>query len=189
MSLNLSHLLKNKEPLWINVIFYLLCSLLIVILFIYSILILKVYLQNQKTDEMNKRMSAYEINRQKIDEKKVLYYRKKINDFDLVVNNHKISSNIFIFIEKNTLPNIWFSGFDMSQSANNIKLSGQSENMETLSRQVQIFERSKDYIKNITVLNSQVDIMGKIGFTLDLRLNPEIFTYKPSIQLENDFDK
>lgn len=177
MNFNLLNLLKNKESLWMNVAFYFFCALLVVLIFSYYILSLKVYFQNQRVNDLNNRMAVYGLSQQKMDEKKVLDYKKKIDDFSLIISNHKISSNMFSFIEKNTLPDVWFSDFDMSQSSNEIKLSGEAKNMETLSRQIQVFERNQDYVKNINILNFQTEPSGKINFILNFSLNPKIFVY------------
>ncbi len=178
MDFNLSYFLKNKDSLWVSVIFYFLCAFLVALIFSYSVITFKVRLQNQEMNELDNRIATYGMSQKKIYEKKIIDYKKKIDDFGLIINNRKISSNIFSFIEENTLPNIWFSNLNILQSANEIKLSGEAENMETLSNQIQVFERSQDYIKNINILNSQVEPSGKINFILSLSLDPKIFTYQ-----------
>src|SRR3989344_5515805 len=89
---------------------------------------------------------------------------------------------IFTFIEENTLPTVWFSNFSMSESSNDLRLSGESNNMETLSHQISILENNKDYVSNINILNSQVGTGGTIRFVLNASLNPEIFKSKTVIQ-------
>ena len=115
-----------------------------------------------------------------MNEKKVLDYKKKIDDFSVIVRNHSISSNIFSFLEESILPDVWFSNFDMSQSNNRIQLAGESKDMKTFSRQIQVFEKSQDYVKdiNISVLDSQVNEEGRVRFVLSFSLDPKIFTYK-----------
>ena len=177
MSFNLLNIFKNKESSWINAIFYFFCALLIILVFIYFIMTLKIYIQTQKIDNIDKKAVTDGMYQQKIDEKKIIDYKKKIDDFSSIVSNRRISSNIFNLIEENTLPKIWFSDFDMLQSANEIKLLGESEDMETLGRQLQVFEKNKDYIKSTNILDSQIEPSGKIRFTLKLSLEPKIFSY------------
>jgi len=175
--INLSDFFKNKDSLLVNTVFYFSCAILIVIIFGYLALEVKVYIQNQGIDEINKRMVGYSLYQQRIDENSIIDYKKKIDDFSLIIKNHKVSSNVFNFIEENTMSNVWFSNFDMSQSTYEIKLSGEAENIETLSDQIQTFENNKDNVKNINVLNSRVDANGKIRFLLSISLNPEIYSY------------
>ena len=175
--INLSDFFKNKDSLLVNTVFYFSCAILIVIIFGYLALEVKVYIQNQGIDEINKRMVGYSLYQQRIDENSIIDYKKKIDDFSLIIKNHKVSSNVFNFIEENTMSNVWFYNFDMSQSTYEIKLSGEAENIETLSDQIQTFENNKDNVKNINVLNSRVDANGKIRFLLSISLNPEIYSY------------
>jgi len=174
---NLLNKIKNKDSSWIDFLFYSVCALLAAVVLCYFIFSFKIYLQNQKINEIQNRIAAFGTDEQRKAEKEVLDYKKKIDDFTKIVNNRKISSNIFSFIEANTLSNVWFSNFDMQESDNKIKLSGESENMETFSRQVQVFEKSGDYVKDVSISDSEVQTTGKIKFVLDISLDPKIFTY------------
>ena len=178
MDFKILHLLKNRDSLWINIIFYLLCALLTIVVFTYFIIMFKVSIQNKEIIGLGNKITNYGVGQEKAYEKKVLDYKKKIDDYSVIINRRKISLNLFSFIEEKTLSNVWFSNFSMLQSTNQIKLSGEAEDMEILGRQIQAFERSQDYIKNIDVLYSTVEPSGKIKFTLNLSLNPKVFTYK-----------
>ena len=171
MDFNLPNQLKDKS-LRVNFLFYSALVLLMIAIFCYGIFWLKTYLQNQKIGELDKQISEYGTDQEKLYEKEVLGHKKTIDDFAAI-----ISSNVFVFIEENTLPSIWFSNFDMSKSTNEIKLSGESASMEILSQQVQIFENKKEHVKSISVLESETGANGKIKFILNLSLNPNIFTY------------
>lgn len=146
-------------------------------IYFYSLFYLKVSIQKQKIDEVSKKISMYPSEQQKVEEQKIFYYKKKIDDFSSIINSHKISSNIFNFIEKDTLPNIRFSSFSLSESTNEIKLTGETDNMETLSRQFQIFENDKDYVKNINVVDSKTNNKGTVEFTLNVVLDTKVFSY------------
>jgi len=176
MDFSLLYQLRKKSSLT-DVIFYFFSALLAAVVFFYLIFTFKVYLQNKRIDEINNKITIFPTEEQKRQEKEIFDYKKKIDDFAVIINIHKISSNVFGFIEKKTLPNVWFSNFDMSESTNDIRLSGEAENMESLSRQIKVFEESKDYVKNIYLSNYQLDLTGRVRFSLTLYLNPEVFTY------------
>jgi len=181
MVFNSSYQLKYKESLWIDVIFYFLYALIIAVVFSYFILMVKVYIDSQAVNELDNRTANHEFSQQKIYEKEILDYQKKIDNYSAIVSRYKISSNILSFIEQTTLSNVWFLSLDMSQLTDEIKLSGQAENMEVLGRQIQVFEKSQDYINHIKVFNSDIEPSGKVRFILNLSLNPKIFSYKPTI--------
>lgn len=175
MPFHLPDQFKNRGVL-INYFFYIISSMLIAVIFCYFVFSLKVSLQEKKLDDLKAKIASYGTQEQKADEKQVLDYKKKIEDFSIILGNHKISSNVFRFIEDKTLSNVWFSNFDMSQSTNEIRLAGEAETMEVLSQQFRMFEESKEYVKQISVLNSQILPNGKASFILSIILYPSIFT-------------
>ena len=85
------------------------------------------------------------------------------------------------------MSDIWFSSFNMQGTTNEMKLSGEAKDMETLSRQVEIFEKKQDHIKKIGILDSQINSSGKVVFIIDITLDPKIFNYQESIsEYENN---
>ena len=179
MDFSLFSRLKNRF-VWTDVIFYSFLAVLITIIASYLIFEYKSYLLREKIKEVDAKIALYGTETQKDNEKQVIDYKKSIDSFATLMGNHKIASNVFSFIEQNTLPNIWFSGFNMSETTNEIRLSGESETMEALSRQGEVFENNKQYVKHITVLNSQIQASGKVKFILNISLDPSIFNYLPA---------
>ncbi len=168
---------KDTQARWVDIVFYAASLMLVIAIFCYCIFAIKIYFQNQSLAAMDEKIALYGTQEQKATEQAVMDYKKKIDDFAIILDKHTITSNVFAFIEKNTLPNIWFSNFDMSSTINEIRLSGEADTAETLSRQVKLFEDSKEYVRNISVLNTQIGASGKIVFTLDLFVNAKIFEY------------
>ncbi len=169
--------LKDNQSRWPSVMLYLAIFLLAIVFLIYIVLALKVNIDTKKINDLDIKALLYNTPEQKKVEAKVLAYKKKIDDVSQIINNHKISLNIFNFIEKKTLPSVWFSNLSILEAKNNINLGGESDNMATLSNQIKVLEESKDYVIAISVLNSQITEQGKIKFTLSLTLNPKIFSY------------
>lgn len=168
--------LKDRN-LWIDVFLYAVLIILAAVIFCYGVLEFKIYFYNTKIKELDDKIAAYSTPEEKAHEAKVLEYKKKLDDFSTIMANHKLSSNIFDFIEKNTLPNVWFSNFSMTGSSGEVRVSGEAKDMETVSRQFRVFETSKEYIKMVTVLNTQVGNDDKVSFILNIILEPNIFTY------------
>lgn len=177
MRANMEFVKDTNKSLLQDVLFYFVGALLLGAILCYGIFVLKTYLLEEKISQFNSQIAAYGTMEQKASEKQVLDYKKKIDDFSSILATHKISSNIFTFLETITVANVWFSNFDMAQSTNEMRLAGEAETMEALSRQVELFEASKGRIASITVLSSQVAPNGKVKFILNLVLDPAIFTY------------
>ena len=169
---------QQKDNSWmINSAFYLMLAGLILVMFLYGVFYIKVVMESQTIAAIDEKIAVYGTDQQKQHEKEVLDYKKNIDAFATLLAAHKMSSNIFTFLEIKTLPNVVFSSFTMSESRNEIRLTGEADTMATLSRQFTILEGSADYIQNISVLNSQVIPSGKIGFVFNISLNPGIFAY------------
>ncbi|MSU54424.1 MAG: hypothetical protein EXS48_01100 [Candidatus Staskawiczbacteria bacterium] len=175
MNFNLVEQLRSHKFGVMNIIFYFLFALLATVVICYVIFSYKITAMNQDISSLDEKMLVYASTEQKTAEKEVLSYKKMVDDFIDIINNHRISSNVFTFIEQKTLPNVWYVSFSVSETKKEINLLGEAQNMEALSNQIKIFETSKDYVNNITVLNSQITPQKRIRFTLSLSLKPEIF--------------
>lgn len=163
-----------------NVAFYVFCSILAVLLLSYFILAFKANVLAEQVNELDVRIATGQ-GQEKILENKLLDYKTKISDYSTVISNHKIISEAFGFIEKRTLGNVWFSTFDVSESA--IQLTGETTDLESLSQQVAVLEKSKDYVTGITVLDTQVQSPTKVRFIMSLSLNQRNFLYLTSPSL------
>ncbi|MSU60540.1 MAG: hypothetical protein EXS52_01330 [Candidatus Staskawiczbacteria bacterium] len=179
MDLSLFQRLKNRF-VWTDAIFYSFLAVLITIAASYLIFEYKSHLLREKIKEVDAKIAVYGTEEQKDHEKEVFGYRKNIDNFATLLSNHKIASNVFVFIEQHTLANVWFSSFDMSEITNEIRLSGEAENMEALSRQGELFEKNEEFVKTISVLNSQSQASGRVKFILNISLDSKIFNYVPS---------
>lgn len=169
---------QQQDRSWmINVVFYLMLAGFVLVIFLYGIFYFKVSIVTRATAVIEEKISAYGTEEQKQHEQQVFDYKKKIDDFVVLLGAHKMSSNIFNFLEAKTLPNIVFSDFTMSETRNEIRLLGEADTMATLSQQFTILESATDYIKNISVLNSQIAPSGRIAFVFNISLDPGIFAY------------
>jgi preprotein translocase subunit SecG len=173
---------KGVSASWISRVFYVMSALMVAILLCYGIFSFKTYLQRKEINEINEKIAFYGTQDQKENEKKIIDLQEKLKDFSGIVENHKISTNVFSFIEQKTLPKIWFSSFDLSETTSDMRLAGIAENMEILSQQVLAFEKSANYVKHINILDSQIESSGKISFMINLSLDPKIFTYITAIK-------
>jgi hypothetical protein len=181
MNFSIIYQLRTKKFWWLDVIFYFVISLLIATIICYFIFSIKIYFQNKKIKDLEAAMATIGTEQQKVYEEKIFDFQKKINDFAILLGEHKISSNVFSFIEQYTLSNVWFNKFNMNEEGLEVNLSGEAETTEALSRQISILEENQ-YIKKINLLNSGTGEGGKINFNLTLLLEPQIFTLfqKPS---------
>jgi len=171
--------IKSKEPLLVDFTFYLAWAAVITAVFCYSIFSFKASLLSKKVNDLDSKIAGYGTQEQKQAESEYVYYKQRIDAFSQAVVQHKISSNLFAFIEEHTVPTVWFSSFVMAGNSDTVRLSGQADTMAAVSRQVAAFEESKQYIKTVQVLDSKTDSKTKQAtFTMTLVLDPSIFNYR-----------
>ncbi len=168
--------LRTKKIWWVDVIFYFALSLLIATVFLYLIFIIKNSIQRKEIKDQEAKLETVGTEEQKGYEKDVISYQKKISDFAKLFKNHEFASNVFVFMEKQTLPNIWFKQFNMNEKGSQLQLSGEADNMEAFSRQIAAFEKN-EYIKSTDLLNSSLGESARVQFNLNLSLDPKIFSY------------
>lgn len=179
MDFSLFYRLKNDQSQLFTALLYVAVALAIAVIFCYGIFTVNIYLHNQKISQLDQKIAVYGSDEQKAAEKKALDYKKEISDFANIVANHKISAGLFSFIQDHTLPSVWFSSFSAFEDTDEINVSGETKDWETLSHQVNIFETNKEYIKNATMATAQFTD-GRVKFILRLSLAPKIFTYGAS---------
>lgn len=168
--------LKTKKFWWMDIIFYFVVSSLIATVLCYLIFLGKNGLQREDIKKEMEALQTVGTPQQKEEEKYVINYQRKINDFANLLKNHEFASNVFAFMEEQTMPNIWFKQFALDEKNNTVQLSGESDNMSAFSMQVASLEKNK-YVKSIGTLNSSLGESAKIGFNIDLKLNEDIFSY------------
>jgi len=176
MNFSIFSKLRENKLWWVDVVFYFMISSLIATIFCYLIFAAKVYFQKESIGDYDLSLATVGTEEQKAMEKQIFDYQKKINDYDPLIKNHKIISNILAYFEQNTLPEVWFSRFSMTGGDANIILSGETENVETLSKQISVFEAS-EYLNKITVLSSVLGLENRTDFNVILSLDPKIFNF------------
>jgi hypothetical protein len=168
--------LRNKKYWWLDAIFYFAISTLIAMIFCYFIFSIKVGMEKKDISKEDAALTTVGTPDQRSYEKNVLEYQKKINDFNNIFKNHQFASNVFAFMQDETMPYIWFKQFSLDPKNSAVQVSGEADNMDNFSRQVAVFENN-NYVKKIGLLNSTVDKTAKIEFNLNIALDPKIFNY------------
>lgn len=175
----------SKKGLFSDIVFYISISCLISAVLCYFIFSAKIGSQKNEIMQIDSSMATIGTQAQKDREADIFNYQKKINDFSLLLKNRKSSLNILSFLEKQTLSNVWFNRFSLSEKDKSIALSGEAENMEVLSRQVMLLE-SNEYVKKIDVLSSNLGNLSRISFNLNIILDPKLFALEQTgVQSEN----
>jgi len=103
-------------------------------------------------------------------EEEILIAKKKIDDFSYLINQHLNSSRFFEIIQKNCHPKAWFSKFDLASRQGALKISGQTQNFETLGQQILILGEEAS-INKVNLEKFSISQEGKINFELSVSTN------------------
>jgi len=173
--------LRNKKIWWLDVIFYFVMSLLVATILCYLVFIVKNVFQKRDISDFETKLESVGTTEQKQQETEVILYKKKINDFNGLMQNHEFASNVFAFMEEETQSNVWFTQFGLDEKSNQIQLTGKAEDMDAFSRQTANFEKN-EYVKSLGTLDSSLGEAGEINFNFSLTLDPKIFSYLVNTQ-------
>lgn len=176
MDINSITKFTKEKSLFSDIVLYVAISLLVSSILCYIIFSIKISSQKEKVKSLEEAMFSIGTAEQKEKEAIIFKYQKKIVDYTKFLNNHKASSNVFTFLESNTLPEVWFSRINLSERENKIILTGESGNMDILSRQISTFEKN-EFVKKISILNSSVWDSGKIKFSITIDLDSILFAF------------
>ena len=171
---------RSKKFWWMDAMFYFAISLLIATVLCYLIFLVKNDIQREDIKKESIALEVVGTDQQKEYEKKVIEYQKKVADFTGLLKNHEFASNVFAFMQAETMPNIWFKQFNLDKKNKIVQLSGEADSLDSFSRQVANFEENK-YVKSVTTLNSSLESSDRIGFNVNLVLDQSIFDYIVSI--------
>ena len=174
--------LRNKKLWWMDVIFYFVISLLIATAFCYLIFSVKNGLLKGDIRKETMALQTVGTDQQKNYESEVIGYQKKISTFTELFQNHEFASNVFSFMQSQTMPNVWYEQFSLDEKNNTVQLSGESDSMDALSRQIAYLEKNK-YVKDVGNLSSSLGENAKIKFSVNLTLDQKIFSYLSDISL------
>jgi len=106
-------------------------------------------------------------------EEKIASLSKKMSDFPELLENHKITSNLFNFLKAICHPKVQFTFLRFDTKECQISLSGKTESFHTLGEQILILQGEKD-IKGLQISNISLGEEGKVNFGLTFTFSKEL---------------
>jgi hypothetical protein len=147
------------------------------ILFIFSLLVyfgLKIgyenYLKSQ-LETLDKKINDLSNSISEEDQQRFISAYSQIINLKNVLNNHVFSSNIFNFLEKNTLPKVFYNSATFSSPTRTIVLNGQADSLMTLASQLALFEKSKD-VESVELTGMNF-VLGGVSFGINIVLKQD----------------
>lgn len=107
------------------------------------------------------------------DQERFINFYSQLFNLQRILEDHPYSSNLFRFLEKNTVSSVYFSDALFKRSENVVTLKGMSNNFENLSGQLALLEKSPELAKMI--LNNVSLQKDGVSFSVSLTFKPEFF--------------
>lgn len=101
------------------------------------------------------------------------FYSQLIN-LKTALGNHDFSSNLFNFLEKNTIGSVYYTEANFSLSGNSLDLKGEAVSVDALVQQMNIFDKAPELAGN-TLNQLTFDPKGLVGFSVHLVFNDNFF--------------
>ncbi len=165
---------KIRIPIW-SIIFGGICLVLLIgFLTSYFYFGWGIKKTSQEIQEKDKLVTPLE-NAIKEKENELIPVKQKIDDFSQLLSEHKKPINIFEFLQKICLPNVWFSSFGFSETGAVI-ISGETDNFLTFEHQIFVL-RQEPLIKDLKiggVLMSKGEGKESVNFSFSLTFDPQI---------------
>jgi|GEM_PF-1118697 len=156
-----------------KILLYFSLSLLIILIvgyFVFSFLDKRV---NQKIKE-TKELIAQTRNSSEIQtEEDIKTYEKKLNSFSFILDKHSFPSKVFPLLERDTLPRVYFTKFDLNPENLTLNLDGVTDNFQILGEQILVFRRDP-LIRNVSLRDISIKSIGMVQFSLGMSLSPKL---------------
>ncbi|KPJ55211.1 hypothetical protein AMJ47_01735 [Parcubacteria bacterium DG_72] len=121
----------------------------------------------------------------KTKEEELLVFQRRINDFSSLILEHKNIGKMFDFINKNTIPTVWFNEFEYDREEKGAFLvTGESSSFFLIEQQTIVF-RNQELVEDARLAKVSIDEKdGLIEFSIRVVLKPEAFAFKEELAPE-----
>jgi len=165
-----------EVPSWQNHLLYFLIFLLIILVAGYFTLNYFTKKSEQKLQDVEATIKKARTDERVKLESELKELREKIDDLAPLLLSHKKTSNFFVTLEKNTHPKVFFVDLNFDTKSSSVELSGQTDDFITLGQQLLIFQKSPTF-QNLKLSKVEINKEGKIKFTFNFSLNPQLFNW------------
>jgi len=109
--------------------------------------------------------------------KEVVRIKDRISTFSQITEKHVFVSDLFEVLADTTHPKVFYKSFDLNPGKNSFNLLGETENFFTLGQQFLLLKQNP-MVNEIELSRISKTKEGKVEFTFNLTLNPNIFKWK-----------
>jgi hypothetical protein len=132
---------------------------------------------NAKVSGLDKQLDQLSTSISQKDQQQFVGFYSQIVNLKTVLGQHIFSANIFPFLEKNTLPQVFYTEAKFNGSSSNLELQGRAVSLQTLAQQLAQFEKSPE-LSTAILKSTNFNQSGTIDFVISLTFQTS-FLSKP----------
>lgn len=111
------------------------------------------------------------------DREEFINFYSQIVNLKTILDKHPFASNLFVFLERNTIGSVYFTSAEMDVANKELKLQGIALAMGNVAEQLGVFQAARE-IQSATLSDVALQANG-VSFMLSLVFRPEVLS-KPS---------
>ncbi|MCX6792484.1 MAG: hypothetical protein NTY12_00485 [Candidatus Falkowbacteria bacterium] len=155
-----------------------LCCLAISLVYVSLLIWQKEKLNDNKSTFANQAAINNEVVKSESELKEITAFNKKLDAVSYILNNHVYWTNFFVFLENNTLKDVYFTSFSGDLSGK-YKIPSIARNLDAISLQLEVMKgynmlRTVQYSASQTV-PATADKPSTVKFDLEMSLDQKIF--------------
>lgn len=121
-------------------------------------------------------------------EQELIPIKEKIDSFEILISQHRTSSDVYGFLERNSLPKVWFSDFEFGLEEKMVIVSGQTDSFITLEQQMSVLKNNQaDFLESLKLRKVEVGEKGVINFEIEFIFKTQLL--KPNLIKEETADE
>ncbi|MCL4404008.1 hypothetical protein M1432_01550 [Patescibacteria group bacterium] len=128
------------------------------------------YLQKQ-SDGLDTQLAQLSNQISQQDQQQFVGFYSQLVNLKTVLGSHAFTGNVFPFLEKDTLPQVYYTDAKFSASGDVLSLTGQAASLQVLAEQTAEFEQASE-LQSATLLATSFNPGGTVNFSLQLVFNP-----------------
>ncbi len=175
----------EEIPSWQRNLLYFLIFLLIAIIVGFFVLRNLKEKSEKDLDALEERLSQEGVFRVVDLEKEIFDYKRKLEDFSFLFENHILNTKFFDFMESKTHPQVFFSETNLKSKSSRVSLYGLADSFLSLGQQISIFKQ-EELVKDVILSDVSISKKGGIEFNLDILFKEELFRYSTTTPINKD---
>jgi hypothetical protein len=127
---------------------------------------------NSEASSLDDKINQLSNSVSKEDQQKFISIYSQIVNLQNVLNNHLFTFNIFNFLERNTLPQVFYSNASFSSLSRSIQLDGQAASLQVLAAQIMQFEKAPE-VESAVLTSMNFNPTGNTSFSMNVVLKKD----------------